>query len=124
MDKTHYKRYTDFCVDLYSTGEEPENRLLRGRALVNPKKGELSFVENAPRRNRSVEISRSIDGILRRRADGSYLITFRFEATGKLAQEQLLSDVRSFFAKAQDDLKKQKAKEKKEAKEKGGKENE
>ena len=102
--KSQYKRYIDYSVDLYSRSDDAENRLLRGRALLNTKKGELSFVENAPRGPRSVEIGRTFHSRFVRRPDGGYTVTFRVSAMSPIIREELLSEVRDVCRGIKDDM--------------------
>lgn len=106
MDKTQpqYKRYIDYSVDLYSQSDDAENKLLRGRALLNTKKGELSFVENAPRGPRSVEIGRTFHSRFVRRPDGGYTITLRIAGMNPIMREELLSEVRDVCRGIMDDM--------------------
>lgn len=102
--KTQYKRYNDYSVDLYSQSDDAENRLLRGRALLNTNKGELSFVENAPRGPRSVEIGRTFHSRFVRRPDGGYTVTLRVSAMNPTIREELLSEVRDVCRGIMDDV--------------------
>lgn len=109
-----YKRYQDYSIDIYSQQENATNRLLRGRGLMNPEKGEFAFVENAPRGKRSVEIGRTLHCRFVRRPDGEYTATFRFNATEKLIKEQLVAEVRDVVKGCGMDVNKQRDKQKKE----------
>ena len=102
--QSQYKRYIDYSVDLYSRSDDAENRLLRGRALLNTQKGELSFVENAPRGPRSVEIGRTFHSRFVRRPDGGYTVTLRVSAMNPIIREELLSEVRDVCRGIMDDL--------------------
>jgi hypothetical protein len=102
--KSQYRRYIDYSVDLYSQSDDAENRLLRGRALLNTKKGELSFVENAPRGPRSVEIGRTFHSRFVRRPDGGYTVTLRVSAMNPIIREELLSEVRDVCRGIMDDV--------------------
>lgn len=105
-----YKRYTDFSIDFYSQQQAAENRLLRGRGLMNPEKGEFAFVENAPRGKRSVEVGRTAHCRFVRRPDGEYTATFRFHPSEKLIKEQLVAEVRDVVKGCGTDREKQLAK--------------
>lgn len=119
--RPHYKRHSDMSVDMYTLDDEPEMKLLRGRALMNPEKNEFAFVQNTPRGPRSVEVGRTLHSRYVRRPDGGYTATVRFEGDEKNLREKLLAEVREMVTMVGEDVKRQKAAEKK-AKKEGGEE--
>ena len=91
----HYRRVKDICLDVYSMDEQVENRLLRGRALLNPEKGEFMFAQNEPRGPRSREVWRGGMSRLVCRPDGLYTLTFSMMDAGtRHLREILISEVR------------------------------
>lgn len=92
-----YKRYTDINIDMYVHGEERENKLLRGRGLLNPQKAEFLFLENKPPENRSAEIGRTLHARFIRKPNGAYTVTLRFSAAERLIREQLLAELRNIM---------------------------
>lgn len=113
-----YTRIPEINVDMYTQSELEGYKLLRGRCLLNQKKGELSFVQNEPRGPRSVEIGRTLHSRMVRRPDGEYTITFRTAATERHLKEQMISEVRDVVKAIVGDYDKQLMKAK--AKEKEG----
>lgn len=100
-----YKRMKDFCIDLYTQSDAIMNRVLSGKALVNPEKGEMMFAQNPPRGKRSIEIFRTSHGRLVRRPDGRYTLTFgSMLASEKQLREQLLAEVRSIYRVIEQDV--------------------
>lgn len=116
--RPHYNRLSEMSVDMYTLDENPEMKLLRGRALLNPEKSEIAFVQNTPRGERSVEIGRTFHSRYVRRPDGGYTATLRFDGDERNLREKLLSEVREMVTVVMEDVKKQKAIRRKE--EKGG----
>lgn len=118
-----YQRMKDFCIDLYTQSDAVMNRVLSGKALVNPEKGEMLFAQNAPRGKRSIEISRTAHGRLVRRPDGRYTLTFgSMLATEKQLREQLLAEVRSIYKVISQDAERVRREENAAAKKEGGEE--
>ena len=118
-----YQRMKDFCIDLYTQSDAVMNRVLSGKALVNPEKGEMLFAQNAPRGKRSIEISRTVHGRLVRRPDGRYTLTFgSMLATEKQLREQLLAEVRSICKVISQDAERVRREENAAAKKEGGEE--
>lgn len=100
-----YKRYTDYAIDMYLREPQGENRLLRGRALLTPQKGEMLFVQAEARGARSVEVGRTLHSRFVRRPDGAYTVTLRFSAEEKQIREQLLAEVRQITTTIEADKK-------------------
>lgn len=106
MDKLDYRRFHDMTVKMHCHSEtEPANRLLRGRALLNPAEGELTFVENDYRRPRSVEVGRTEHSRFIRRPDNSYVITFRVRGDEKYLRSDLQAEVRDIVQMLDEDRK-------------------
>lgn len=101
----HYKQYKDFNVDLYVHDEQVENKMLRGRGLVNPLKAEFLFIENRKPQYRSKELGRTMHGRFIRTGIGNYTLTLRFSLAEKLIGSQLLSEVRNVITMAEKDHK-------------------
>lgn len=96
--RPHYKNMSDMSVDMYTVDADPENKLLRGRALLNPQKKEFAFVQNTPRGPRSVEVGRTLHSRYVCRPDGGYTVTVRFGAEEKNIREQLLAETRQIVS--------------------------
>lgn len=115
----HYKNMTNMSVDMYTVDADPENKLLRGRALLNPHKKEFAFVQNTPRGPRSVEVGRTLHSRFVCRPDGDYTVTVRFGAEEKNIREQLLAETRQIVSSVQEHFKVAVAQRKKEKREGG-----
>lgn len=115
----HYKNMTNMSVDMYTVDADPENKLLRGRALLNPHKKEFAFVQNTPRGPRSVEVGRTLHSRYVCRPDGDYTVTIRFGAGEKNIREQLLAETRQIVSSVQEHFKVAVAQRKKEKREGG-----
>lgn len=112
-----FQKWTDMSVKVHSCKDTVvPNRLLRGRALLNLDEADLTFVENAPRGPRSVEVGRTNHSRFVRRHDNGYTLTFRFFADEKYLQSTLIAEVRNIVKAIQADSENQKAKKAKEAK--------
>ena len=90
-----YKRITDICVDMYTNDNAVEKRALRGKVFLNSEKGEIAFLQNKPRGQRSVEVGRTPHSRSVRRPDGDYTVTFRINARERYLRETLLAELRS-----------------------------
>ena len=117
--RPHYKNMPDMSVDMYTVDADPENKLLRGRALLNPQKKEFAFVQNTPRGPRSVEVGRTLHSRYVCRPDGGYTVTVRFGAEEKNIREQLLAETRQMVSSVQEHFKVAEAQRKKEKREGG-----
>lgn len=91
MDR-HYTKETCADLKLFTLEERPGGRVLRGKALYNDQDSELTFVENAPRGKRSVEIGRTMHGRFVRRPDGLYTLTFRVDADMRYLRAVLVAE--------------------------------
>lgn len=108
-----FSKLEDMTVSM-QTQEQRNMTVLRGKALLNECEQRFTFIQNAPRGARSVEIGRSDHSRIVRRPDGLYTLTFRFDARERFLKELLLSEVRSVVRLAAADLKKQSEKKKRE----------
>ena len=104
-----YGKYTDMSVEMQA--QERRNMcILHGKALLNEDECRLTFVQNPPRGQRSVEIARTLHSRIVRRPDGCYTLTFRFDAGERMIRMALISEIRNMVNAAQADsinLKKQ-----------------
>lgn len=108
-------------VTMYTSVEEVEKRLLRGRVLLDSDRGELLFAQSEPRLHRSKEVMRTEHGRLVRRPDGLYTFTFsKVDVKTKLLREVLLTEIRQAATAMVEDRKRIEDREKVEAR-KGGK---
>lgn len=108
-NKMDYKKWSDMAVKMHHrSGEEVENRILRGRALLNPVESEFTFVENLPRGPRSQEVCRTGHSRIVRRPDGLYTLTFRFDITEKYIRPALVAELNEVFKSAREDYEKNK----------------
>lgn len=117
--RPHYKSMPNMSVDMYTVDADPENKLLRGRALLNPHKKEFAFVQNTPRGPRSVEVGRTLHSRYVCRPDGDYTVTFRFGADEKNIREQLLAETRQIVSSVQEHFMFMESQRKKEKREGG-----
>ena len=108
--RPHFKTMPNMSVDMYTVDADPENKLLRGRALLNPQKKEFAFVQNTPRGPRSVEVGRTLHSRYVCRPDGDYTVTVRFGADEKNIREQLLAETRQIVSSVQEHYKSAQAK--------------
>lgn len=69
-------------------------KFMRGKALIDVDRREMTFVENAPRVNRSVEVGRTMHSRFVRRPDNLYTITFRISGEEKYLSEGLVAEIR------------------------------
>jgi hypothetical protein len=73
---------------------DPQLRVMRGKALLDSGDKRMTFVENAPRGARSVEVGRTLHSRFVRRPDGLYTITVRVNGDTKYLTETLVSEIR------------------------------
>lgn len=117
----HYTKHDNMSIDMYTLDEAPTKKLLRGRALLNDEKREMTFVQNTPRGPRSVEVGRTLHSRYVCRPDGEYTVTVHFAANEGNIREQLLSETRTMVTAVQEHFKGAEAKRKKELLEAGKK---
>lgn len=89
-----YFKYSDMSVEM-QTQEDNDMKILKGRALMNSREKRVTFVQNAPRGARSIEVARGEHSRMVRRPDGNYTLTFRFNAEEKLLRAAMLAEVRN-----------------------------
>ena len=104
MDR-HYMKECGADLKLFTTDERPAGRILRGKALYNDQESEMTFVENAPRGPRSVEVGRTAHSRFVRRPDGLYTITFRVDAGMPYLRQVLVAEVNELAKLLVDDRK-------------------
>ncbi len=118
MSERSYKKYSDYSLEMMS--EDSSNmKVLRGKGLLNVQESRFTFVQNAPRGPRSVEVGRTAHSRFVRRPDGLYTATIRFDASDKYIAAALIAEVRAIAKTAQADWEAQKARTREEEK-KGG----
>lgn len=89
-----YSKKAGMTVEMMS--QERRNMVvLRGKVLLNEDEERLSFVQNAPRGQRSVEIGRGKHSRIVRRPDGLYTLTLRFDVKEKFVREAMIAEVRN-----------------------------
>ena len=108
----HYTKHDNMSIDMYTLDEAPTKKLLRGRALLNDEKREMTFVQNTPRGPRSVEVGRTLHSRYVCRPDGEYTVTVHFAANEGNIREQLLSETRTMVTAVQEHYKGAEAKRK------------
>lgn len=89
-----YFKYSDMSVEM-QTQEDNDMKILKGRALMNSREKRVTFVQNAPRGARSVEVARGEHSRMVRRPDGNYTLTFRFNAEEELLRAAMIAEVRN-----------------------------
>lgn len=109
------EKLTDFEVNLYKRQEDIDKRIVGGKLLLWTKKKEVTFIQNAPRGARSVEIGRTAHARLVRLINGHYSVRLRFSADERQVNYQLIAEMREINKMAAEDRQKQNEKEKKEA---------
>lgn len=114
----HYTRHEGMSVDMYTLTEESSMKIMRGRALLNDEKGEVTFVQNTPRGPRSVEVGRTPHSRFVCRPDGEYTVTVHFAANERNIREQLLWETRTIVTAVQEHHKSAEAKRKRKEAEK------
>lgn len=107
----HYRRLEGVGLDVYTREEATENRLMRGRALLNSEKNEFIFAQNEPRGPRSKEVGRTYHSRFVRRPDGEYTVTLRFSADESDLRESLLAEVRTIVTAVKADRENERRKE-------------
>lgn len=100
--ETKYKRFSDYTLEMQAQ-EDSNMNVLRGKGLLNVNESRFTFVQNAPRGPRSVEVGRTAHSRFVRRPDGLYTATLRFDAGEKYILAALIAEVRSIAKVAQAD---------------------
>lgn len=88
------QKFEGVCVDVFSTLDDVDRRLIRGRAIVDNEESRVTIVQNVPRGPRSKEIGRTLHARVVRRPDGGYTATFRCEPREKWRTEMLINEAR------------------------------
>lgn len=88
------QKFERVCVDVFSTLDDVDKRLIRGRAIVDNEDSRVTIVQNEPRGPRSKEIGRTLHARVVRRPDGGYTATFRCRPREKWRAEMLISEAR------------------------------
>lgn len=109
------EKFTDFEVNLYKRQENIDKQIVGGKLLLWSDHKEVTFVQNAPRGARSVEIGRTAHARLVRLTNGHYSVRLRFSADERQVNYQLIAEIREINKMAAADREKQNEKEKKEA---------
>lgn len=109
------EKLTDFEVNLYKRQENIDKQIVGGKLLLWSDHKEMTFVQNAPRGARSVEIGRTAHARLVRLTNGHYSVRLRFSADERQVNYQLIAEIREINKMAAADREKQNEKEKKEA---------
>ena len=94
-------------LNVYSSEEDVNRRILRGRMLYDKEEEKTTFVENQPRGPRSSEVGRTGHARLVKSArnNSDYKITIRVNASEKYLKETLLSEVRNLCKLIDEDVK-------------------
>ena len=108
----HTERLSDMSVVMQTIEEKPELSFVRGKACLDKADKRMTFVENAPRGARSVEVARQPHSRVVRRPDGLYTLTLRFGAGERYLKSVLQSEVRNIVDAVALDYEKQNRKEK------------
>lgn len=87
-------KFEKVSLDVFSTLDDVDGRLIRGRALVDAAESRCTFVQNEPRGPRSKEIGRTMHARVVRRPDGGYTATFRCLPSEKWLTEMLINEAR------------------------------
>lgn len=88
------QKFEGVCVDVFSTLDDVDKRLIRGRAIVDNDDSRVTIVQNEPRGPRSKEIGRTFHARVVRRPDGGYTATFRCQPGEKWRTEMLINESR------------------------------
>lgn len=87
-------KFERVSLDVFSTLDDVDGRLIRGRAIVDAAGSRCTFVQNEPRGPRSTEIGRTLHARVVRRPDGRYTATFRCESSERWLTEMLINEAR------------------------------
>ncbi len=108
------EKLKDYTVNLHKRQEEVDRQIVGGKLLLWKASKEVTFVQNAPRGARSVEVHRTAHARLVRLVNGHYSVRLRFAATERQVGYQLIAEIRELNKMAQEDQQKQEQKMKKE----------
>lgn len=90
----NHERFEKMELHVYSRAEQVDKVVLAGRQFIDADDGRCTFVQNAPRGPRSVEIGRTPHCRIVRRPDGGYTTTLRVTQYIKYLKETLLAEIR------------------------------
>lgn len=102
------EKLEDYNVTLHKRQEDVDKQIVGGKLLLWKASKELTFVQNAPRGARSVEIHRTAHARLVRLVDGRYSVRVRFAASERQVGYQLIAEMREINKAAAEDETKQK----------------
>lgn len=106
MEKQQTK-VDNIALTMVTEGSEPpDKRIIRGRGFLQAEESRFLFVQNEKKYVKSVEVGRTRHSRLIRRVDGSYVVTFRFDAKAKYIKSDLQAEVRDIVDAAIEDEKK------------------
>lgn len=106
------EKLEDYTVTLHKRQEEVDRQIVGGKLLLWKASKEVTFVQNAPRGARSVEIHRTAHARLVRLVNGHYSVRLRFSASERQVGYQLIAEIRELNKMAQEDEQKQQQKRK------------
>lgn len=109
------EKLKDYEVNLYKRQESIDRQVVGGKLLLWADSKEMTFVQNAPRGARSVEIGRTAHARLVRLVNGHYSVRLKFSADERQVGYQLIAEMREINKLSQTDRQKQSEKERKEA---------
>lgn len=101
------EKLQDYSVELYKRQESLDRQIVGGKLLLWQDSKEVTFVQNAPRGARSVEIHRTAHARLVRLVDGRYSVRVRFSALERQVGFQLIAEMREINKAASEDEAKQ-----------------
>ena len=107
----NHERFEKMELHVYSRAERVDKVVLAGRQFIDADDGRCTFVQNAPRGPRSVEIGRTPHCRIVRRPDGGYTTTLRVTQNVKYLKETLLAEIREVADCINKDLEEVKIKE-------------
>lgn len=99
-----------YKVALFKREEVVDKKIIGGKMLQWSDSKEITFVQNAPRGARSVEIGRTAHARIVRLTNGAYSVRTRFNAEERSIGYQLIAELREINKMAQTDLLTQKKK--------------
>ena len=106
------EKLQDYNVTLHKRQEELDRQIVGGKLLLWKASKEVTFVQNAPRGARSVEIHRTAHARLVRLKDGRYSVRLRFAANERQVGYQLIAEMREINKVALEDEESQQRKKK------------
>ena len=106
------EKLQDYNITLHKRQEELDRQIVGGKLLLWKASKEVTFVQNAPRGARSVEIHRTAHARLVRLKDGHYSVRVRFFPSERQVGYHLIAEMREINKMAQEDETKQQQKRK------------